>query len=128
MLNTKFEAYKLQRELKKIGKVYELKRSKLNTFKEPIKGEEETIGNLLGLYHERNSNVSIVTGDTTQIRLKKIPMLLCLYEDAKKLNPKIGDIIEINSKIFHVIGIADIQEWNVIADISLEVVDDGVRA
>lgn len=125
MINTKFEAYKLRRELKRIGKEYEFKRAKLNDFKEPTK-EEEFAGKLLGLYHEQSSNVSITTGDTTQTRTKKIPMILCLYEDATFL--KIGDKIKINSKTFKVTGVVNIQEWNIIADISLEVIDDGIQA
>lgn len=125
MVNTKFEAYKIRRELKKIGKEYEFKRAKLNAFKEPTK-EDEFAGKLIGLYHEQNSNVSIVTGDTTQTRTKKIPMILCLYEDATFL--KIGDKVKINSKTFKVTGVTNIQEWNIIADISLEVIDDGVQA
>jgi hypothetical protein len=125
MVNTKFEAYKIRRELKKIGKEYEFKRAKLNDFKEPTK-DSVVVGKLIGLYHEQNSNVSIVTGDTTQTRTKKVPMILCLYEDATFL--KIGDEVKMNSKTFKVTGVLNIQEWNIIADISLEVIDDGVQA
>jgi hypothetical protein len=125
MLNTKFEAYKLRRELKRTGKEYEFKRAKLNDFKEPTK-DSVVAGKLTGLYHEQNSNVSITTGDTTQTRTKKVPMILCLYEDATFL--KIDDFVKINSKIFKVTGVVNIQEWNIIADISLEVIDDGIHA
>ena len=123
MVNTKFEAYKVRRELKRIGKEYEFKRAKLNDFKEPTK-DSVVAGKLIGLYHEQNSSVSVVTGDTTQTRTKKIPMILCLYEDATFL--KMGDIVKINSKTFKVTGVVNIQEWNIIADISLEVIDNGV--
>ena len=126
MINTKFEAYKIQRELKRIGKKYEFKRAKLNDFKEPT-DDEELVGKLLGLHHEQNSNISITTGDTTQIRTKKIPMILCLYEDAKLLGIKVNDKVKINSRTFKVTGIVNIQEWNIILDISLEVVDDGIQ-
>lgn len=125
MINTKFEAYKLRRELKRNGKEYEFKRAKLNDFKEPTK-DSVVAGKLIGLYHEQNSNVSITTGDTTQTRTKKVPMILCLYEDATFL--KIGDMVKINSKTFKVTGIVNIQEWNIIADISLEVTDNGIQA
>lgn len=124
MVNTKFEAYKLRRELKRVGKEYEFKRAKLNDFKEPTK-DSVVAGKLTGLYHEQNSNVSITTGDTTQTRTKKVPMILCLYEDATFL--KIGDLVKINSKTFKVTGVVNIQEWNIIADISLEVIDDGIH-
>lgn len=125
MINTKFEAYKLRRELKRIGKEYEFKRAKLNDFKEPTK-DSVVVGKLTGLYHEQNSNVSVTTGDTTQTRTKKVPMILCLYEDAKFL--KMDDTVKINSKTFKVTGVVNIQEWNIIADISLEVIDNGVQA
>lgn len=125
MVNTKFEAYKLRRELKRIGKEYEFKRDKLNDFKEPTK-DSVVAGKLTGLYHEQNSNVSVTTGDTTQTRSKKVPMILCMYEDATFL--KVDDKVKINSKTFKVTGVVNIQEWNIIADISLEVVDNGIQA
>lgn len=131
MLNTKFEAYKLRRELKRIGKEYEFKRAKLNAFKEPT-NDEELAGKLTGLYHEQNGYIKssvgteINAGGVVQVRTKKIPMILCLYDDAKFL--KIGDIVKFNSKTYKVTGVVNIQEWNIISDISLEVVDDGIHA
>lgn len=124
MINTKFEAYKVRRELKRSGTDYEFKRAKLNAFKESTK-ELELAGKLRGLYHEQSSHVSVTTGETTQTRTKKVPMILCLYDDAKSL--KLGDVVKINSKELKVTGVTNIQEWNIIADISLEVVDDGIH-
>lgn len=123
MINTKFESYKLRREIKKVGKEYEFKRAKKNEYKEPTE-EKEVVAKISGLYHEQNSKISITTGETTQTRNKKIPMILCLYEEAKLL--KVGDVVEINSKKFNVTGVVNIQEWNIISDISLEVVDEVV--
>lgn len=127
MVNTRFEAYKIKRELKRSGIDYEFKRKKKNDFGEPI-GEPEVFGTLKGLYHEQNSNVQITTGDTTQIRTKKIPMILCLYEDTARLALVVGDIVTINAKTFKVTGVVNIQEWNLISDVSLEVIDSGVPA
>lgn len=124
MINKKFEAYKINREIKKSGIVYEFKRSKVNEFNEPT-DVFEVIGELKGIYHEQNSSVQIIMGDTTQTRTKKIPMILCLYDDVANLLLKVDDIIKINGKVLKVTGITNIQEWNIIADISLEVVDNG---
>lgn len=124
MINTKFEAYKLRRELKKVGIVYEFKRAELNQFKEPT-NESAIACRLTGLYHEQNSYVSVTAGDATQTRSKKSPMILCLYEDAKTL--KLDDFIEMNSKKYKVTGVVNVQEWGIIADVSLEVIDDGVH-
>ena len=129
MINTKFEAYKVKRELKRSGIDYEFKRAEKNEFGEPKDEDEKvTIGKLKGLYHESNGAIQITTGDTTQIRSKKIPMILCLYEDAASLALQVGDIVNFNDKTLKVTGVTDIQEWNIISDISLEVVDNVVRA
>lgn len=127
MINTQFEAYKIKRELKRSGIDYEFKRFDVNDFGEPV-GEPIVIGTIRGLYHEQNSSVQITTGDTTQVRTKKIPMILCLYEDAANLVLQVGDELKINNKTLKVTGVVNIQEWNVIADISLEVVDNVVQA
>ena len=126
MVNTKFESYKIKRELKKSGIDYEFIKMGLNDFGEP-NGEAVIIGNLKGIYHEQNSSIHITTGETTQVRTKKIPMILCLYEDVANLGLCAGNIVKINSKVLRVTGVTNIQEWNIIADISLEVVDDGIQ-
>lgn len=127
MINTRFEAYKLKRELKRSGIDYEFQRLGVNDFGEPS-GELVHIGVIRGLYHEENSNIQITTGDTTRVRTKKIPMILCLFDDAASLALKIDDFLFINKKKFKVTGIVNIQEWSIISDISLEVVDDGIQS
>ena len=127
MINKKFEAYKIERELKRSGIEYEFKRAQLNEFKEPT-DVLVSVGVLRGIYHEQNGRVEISTGDTTQIRTKKMPMILCLYNDVASLALNVGDIVMINGKKFKVTGVVNIQEWNIIADVSLEVVDNVVRA
>ena len=129
MVNTKFEAYKLKRELKRIGKDYEFKREKLNKFKEPT-DNPSVVGVIRGIYHEssRNprGNIEINTVETTQYRTRRTPMILCLYEDAEALGLHVGDKVTINSRVMKVTGVVNVQEWDIIADISLEVVDYGI--
>lgn len=127
MVNTRFEIYKVKRELKRSGTEYEFKRFEMNEFGEPGK-KILGVGSLCGLYHEQNSNIQITTGDTTQVRTKKIPMILCLYESAISLVLQVGDFTIINNRIYKVTGITNVQEWNIVADISLEVVDNGTPA
>lgn len=127
MINKSFEAYKIKREIKRSGIDYEFKRLGRNEFGEP-NDNETSIGTLKGLYHEESSAIKITTGDTTQIRTKKIPKILCLYEDIAFLVLRPGDLLNINDKIFKVTGIVNVQEWSIVADISLEVVDNGIQA
>ena len=122
MINKQFEAYKIRREIKRSGETYTFKRPVLNEFGEPS-GDEIEVGSLRGLYHERyerDSNIRLMTGNTTQIRTKKLPMILCIYDDAKTLNLQLGDKLYLNDKIFKVVSLVNIQEWNIIGDLSLE--------
>lgn len=117
MINKKFEAYKIKREITRSGMQYTALRKGTNDFGEFL-DESEIICSFCGLYHEQNSFIKITVETTTQIRNKKEPKILCLFEDVKEL--KLGDIIQINNKIFKVSSITNIQEWSIIADISLE--------
>lgn len=130
MVNKRFEAYKIKRELKRSGIDYEFKRIIKNEFEE-ADGEAEVVGKIKGIYHEQTASNGIITitmKDNIQVRSKKLPMILCLYEDAASLVLKVDDIVEIGNKTFKVVGISNIQEWNIITDISLEVVDNGFQA
>ena len=124
MVNKNFEVYKLKRELKRSGVDYEFTRQKVNDFGEPT-GDDKSVRILRGLYHERNEHIAVTMSDTTQVRTKKVPSILCLYEDAASLALVIGDKIKLNGKEMKVTGVVNIQEWNLIADVSLEVVDSG---
>ena len=138
MINKEFEAYKVKREIKRSGTNYEFRRHKLNEFGE-LEDDSVSIGTIRGLYHEENGSIQITTGETTRSRTRKIPMILCLYEDAaslgwcnseiedKQIGLKVDDFVVINGKKFRVTGAVNIQEWNIIADISLEVIDNVVQ-
>lgn len=128
MVNKKFEAYKVEREIKRSGTDYQVLRAGTNDFGEPT-GKLEVAGSIRGLYHEENSSISIATGETTQIRTKKIPSVLCLFEDVKGIVPmlKVGDRIQSkeSGKTFLLTGVTDVQEWHIIADMSMECIDAG---
>lgn len=133
MINTKFELYKLRRELKRNGKDYTFRRRKLNQFNEPT-GELEDVLAIRCLYHEVSSFKTTSTGDSSTTVTEKQPMLLCAVEDVKGSSLEEGDFIEVNDsvygdkKVLRFVGIVDIQNYGIIADISLEVVDDGFES
>lgn len=130
MINTKFEAYKLRRELKRSGKTYKVERYGVNGYGEPVKNATSKVGEFKGLYHEQNGYMQMSTTDTTQIISKKIPMIMCLFDDIKELNLKIDDVIMIGEQDknidfteHRITGVTNIQNWGIIADISLEPVE-----
>ena len=128
-MNTNFEAFKLKRQLARSGKEYEFSRSDKNKFGEP-EATGEKIGSLKGVYHEINYPVKLYPHDTAQVRRSpgrplKQPAILCLWESTVECGLQFGDYTIINGKRFKVVAVTNVQEWNIIADISLEVVDDG---
>lgn len=124
-MNNKFEVHKLKREIKRSGAEFEIYRAVANDYGEPS-GELELLGHIKGLYHETNSHIAVSMAGTTQVRTKKVPSILCLYEDVAELGVRVGDTVMINNTTLKVAGTINIQEWNLIADISLEVVDRGI--
>lgn len=133
MINTKFELYKFRRELKRNGKDYTFRRRKLNQFNEPT-GDLEDVLTIRCLYHEVSSFKTTSTGDSSTTVTEKQPMLLCAVEDVKGSVLEIGDFIEVDDsvygdkKVLRFVGIVDIQNYGILADISLEVVDDGFES
>lgn len=133
MINTRFELYKFRRELKRNGKDYTFHRRKLNQFNEPTI-ELEDVLTIRCLYHEVSSFKTVSTGDSSTTVTEKQPMLLCAVEDVKDSGLEIGDFIEVedsvygDKKVLRFVGIVDIQNYGIIADISLEVVDDGFES
>ena len=95
----------------------------MNKFKEKST-EPIEVCEILGLYHEQTSNVQTITQDSAVTRTKKIPMILCLTSNETN-GLKIDDEVNINDKTYKVTGVVDIFNWNIVSDISLEVVDDG---
>lgn len=133
MLNTRFEEYKLKRELKRNGTEVTFCRNKKNDFGEPV-GELEVVAKLTGLYHETNGYVSLSVSDATVSRNVKTPMLLCLAQDIMFSHLAIGDYVKVpnivtgETKTYYVTGITDISDFGIIADVSLEVIDDGTSS
>ena len=133
MINTRFELHKLRRELKRNGNDDTFHRRKLNKFNEPA-GDLVDVLTIRCLYHEVSSFKTISTGDSSTTVTEKQPMLLCAVEDVKDSRLEIGDFIEVvdsvygDKKALRFVGIVDIQNYGILADISLEVVDDGFES
>ena len=133
-MNTQFEANKIRQQLNRSGKEYQFFRPERNEFGEPIPPNSLLLSpysSLKALYHEETGFIRVETNDTTQIRrigrgnVRKQPMLLCLWESVVEADLKFGDYTMINGKKYTVSAVTNVQEWNIIADISLEVEDDG---
>ena len=133
MINKNFEEYKVRREINRSGVSCKFYRPQENTYGEldqnnsvslSIVQEGQKIDTFFGLYHEVNSHVKLETGTTTQYRTLKVPAFLIPYKDIQGLELRTNDLAEINGKKFVITKVGNIQEWNLIADIYLEAIDN----
>lgn len=117
----KNELHKVEREILIHGLTYNIIRTETDKYGEPI--EDKTITNISGLFHISKGYVTKNISDGTRTHSKGQPKLLVIYEDAKQL--LIGDIVMINNKKYKIIELNNLQEMNIITDISLEVTLNG---
>lgn len=120
--NVKFQLYKVSRFIKVQGETFDFKRPKLNDFREPIKGEFDVVS-IKGVYHEVNSQVTETGADGSVTRSKPQPRVLCMPDDGAKV--KNGDTLVYKGTKYKVVEAANPVKYDVCADISLEVVQDG---
>lgn len=138
MVNPKLELYKVKRQIKRDGILFTYWRFPKNQFGE-IDRESEPVYlcTVKGMYHEFTAHITdtyvVLTGtETDTIRTKKTPQSLCEYDDIVFVNENgeddsvgVGDYVFYNNRVMKVAGLQNIMEWNILVDVSLEVVDDG---
>lgn len=118
-----FQVNKIRRLIRTQGRLFDFARLGLNEFGEP-NGQTELIS-ILGVYHETTTYLQKAKVESTTIRTKSSPMILCLWEDAKLLQHT--DTLEYNGKLYSVTDIKDVTESGLVADISLEEVQKDGR-
>lgn len=109
----------IEREIARNGSTYIVKRNKVDKYGEPTQ-EVEEVTTLRGLFHISKGFVTKNTSDGSQTKTKGQPMILALLEECATIQH--GDFVVINSNTYKITDINNIEEYNIIADISLEVV------
>ena len=118
----KMELHKVSQEIRIHGNDYNVYRKELDKYKEPT-GKEIKVTQIKGLYHITKGYVTETAQDGTRTHLKGQPMLLCKHEEIKDIQN--GDYIRINQNAYKVIDKNNIQEYNIITDISMELMLNG---
>ena len=123
---TSFQLNKVSRFIKLYGEEFVFERFQLNKYGEPIKGDPErppqTL-NIVGAYHEVNSQVTFATSEGTVTRTKPQPRILCMPEEGSKA--KTGDELMYKGIRYKVVEPSDLGMQGVCIDISLEVIQNG---
>lgn len=135
MINNRFVLYQVKREIKRNPTKMKFYRRELNEFGEP-NDEPTFLCEYTGLYHEHNPHMldsyKILTGQVLGIYTgDKYPQIMVPYEDFwikdgdKTIGVQKGDEVNWNGRLLRVTGVSNVQEWNLLYDISFEEVDDG---
>ena len=119
----KMELYKAVREIKIHGTAYSLFRDKTDKYGEPTKEEPEKVATIRGLFHVSKGYITENIQEGTRTHSKGQPMLLVAYAETE--NVQNGDYLEINQNKYKVVEKNNIQEYSIVADISLELVLNG---
>lgn len=118
-----FQLNKVRRLLRTQGQEFTFARVKLNEFGEP-NGNNEFVS-ITGVYHETTSFLQKSKVESTTIRTKASPMILCLWEEAQLLQHT--DVLNFNGNTYTISDVKNIAEANAVADISLEEVQKDGR-
>lgn len=109
----------VEREITKNGSTYTVKRNKVDKYGEPTQ-EVEEVTTLRGLFHISKGFIIKNTSDGSQTKTKGHPMILALWEECETIQN--GDFVVINGNTYKITDKNNIEEYNIIADIFLEVV------
>lgn len=109
----------VEREITKNGSTYTVKRNKVDKHGEPTQ-EVEEVTTLRGLFHISKGFIIKNTSDGSQTKTKGQPMILALWEECETIQN--DDFVVINGNTYKITDKNNIEEYNIIADISLEVV------
>lgn len=132
MVNNRFVLYQVKREIKRNGTEMEFYRRKKNEYGEP--GEPELLCTYKGFYHEHAAHMldtyrTLTTDTPNRYTTEKSPQLIVPYEDFyfkenedsdNLIGVEMGDEVIFNGKILRVTNVFNVQEWNLLIDISFE--------
>lgn len=119
----KNELRKVKREILIHGTEYTFFRKKVDKYGEPTKEEPEQIAKVQGLFHVSKGYVTQSIHDGTKTHRKGQPMLMVGHENTGEI--QIDDFFITNGNKYKVVEKNNIQEYNIVTDISLELVLDG---
>ena len=117
-----YPLWTVKQNIKQHGGKYTFQR-----YKKDERGQEteelEEVCTVPALYHISKGYVTKSTGDYGVTRSKGQPMLLCITENSEGI--ELLDVVTVGKDMYRVTEVNDLNNEGIIADISLELVDDG---
>ena len=125
MFTERVALHRLSQQIAWQGKRYTFYRRQVNEFNEQST-EPTKLSEVKGLFHNGSSNhVVINTTDNGQVIEKNKPYIMTTWGQGKIL--QLNDEVTINSNTYRVTDVYNIGEYNLIAEVSLEVILDGAE-
>ena len=121
-LTSEFELYKIAREIQMHGETYHINELVCDEYGKPT-GEQKSIVDVRGIFHTSKGYITENISDGTKTHSKGQPLLLLKYEDSEPIQN--GHILESGSNRYKVVEKNNIQLYNIVCDISLELVVNG---
>lgn len=120
MFNEVALAHRIEQSIAWNGQAYTFLRQQENQFHEKSL-EPIEIATLKGVFHRGSTgHQKILRSDSGYTISKQAPFILALWEKAKDLQT--DDQVVINNHTYKVTGISNLNEMNIVGEISLEVV------
>ena len=119
----KMELHKVLREIQIHGTEYTFLRKSVDGYGEPTKEEPKQVAKAQGLFHVSKGYITQNIQDGTKTHSKGQPMLMVAYENTVEI--QMDDFVVINGNTYKVVEKNNIQEYNIVTDISLELVLNG---
>ena len=119
----KMELHKVLREIQIHGTEHTFLRKSVDGYGEPMKEEPKQVVNIQGLFHVSKGYITQNIQDGTKTHSKGQPMLMVAYENTGEIQT--DDFFVINGNTYKVVEKNNIQEYNIVTDISLELVLNG---
>lgn len=119
----KLELNKVLREIKVHGMDYTFFKRMSDEYGEPIQDKIEVVALKKGLFHISKGFISKKVSDGTSVHGKGQPKLLMSFDDSKEIN--IDDFFRTSGNIYRVVEKNNIQNYDIVTDLSLELVING---
>lgn len=132
MITPKLQEHKVKHALDKYGVEYGFVRATKDKFGQPVLDEEgnpvfEPVGPLKGIFHETGTSFTLIISDAAAVHTKPAPSILTLSDEMPPL--EINDVVAVppeSNRVYKVVSVNDIGNLGLFADISLEVLLNGI--
>lgn len=127
---TRMQKYKVQKYVNWYGVDYFFTRPKHDDLKQPVldaKGDpvSEVVQTIRGVFHKTGQSFVLVTGDSGRIQNKPVPSILAMMDDSAA-NLQVGDWVHVQGNDYKITSVNDIASFGLFADISLELILNGL--